>query len=323
MNQIVKREPGTVVNWEDETMRLYIKDKYAPKSTDMEFIEFCNVAKMSDANPFLKEIYFIPYEGHPGSIQFSIHWMIKKAHETGVFRGFTLPMYRDKNGTWWDEVWPPEAEGDVPTHCKIGVIRSDHTEPLWGIVSWAERAKYKSEWKADKQRIHMITKCAKAEALRCAVPGLSTVYITDEMHRDDVGGWTHDPERPAGQQMIDAGREAKKRMEFRQGITDPDAEPIKPDKRETIKRLCHGLGHTKVVEYIPFINTILDDHGLPEIPEGKDTKALTVESGEIVLAALWKQMPEEKKEAVTDADLEPEVDETGLFKGDESDANTS
>lgn len=318
MNQIAKRETGSVLNWEDEKMRTFIKDKYAPGSTPIEFEEFCQVARMADANPVLREVFFIKYKGSPGSIQFSIHWMIKKAEETGIFRGFTLPIYRGHDGIWYDVFIPGKAAGQAPTHCKIGVIRSDHPEPVWGIVSWAERAKSQAEWK--NQPLHMIAKCAKAEALRSAIPGLSGRYITDEMHLDDTGRH-HDPERPLTEQAVEAGQSAKERDEFKQGVTDAGAAPINPKKRQQIKKLCYGLGMEKATEYIPHINRILDDHGLPELPEGKDTKALTVAAGEIVLKALWEQTPEDKKEAVGDVDLEPEEDKTGLFPEGGSDDN--
>jgi len=320
MNQIMKREPGSVVNWEDETMRTFIKEKYAPNSTPIEFHEFMWKAKMADANPILSEIYFIKFGGKKpkAAVVFSINWMIKKAHESGIFRGFTLPWYRGKNGIWYEGVFEKSRErGQVPTHCKIGVIRSDHPEPLWGIISWAERAKEHGEWL--NQPLHMMSIRAQAEGLRKTIPGLSTYYIKEEFYRDDKEEWVHDPERPATEQAIEAGQVAKERADFKQGNVDPGTGKIDPGKRQQIKRLCHGLGYEKAVDYIPYINKILDDHGLPEIPEGKDTKSLTVASGEVVLKALWEQTPEEEKETITDADLAPEEDKTGLFKEGEND----
>lgn len=298
MNQIAKREPSAVVDWSDEVMREYIKNKYAPKSTPEEFIEFVNVAKMSDANPFLKEIYFIPYDDHPGSIQFSIHWMVKKAHETGVFRGFTLPKFRDKNGVWYDEVWPDEAEGQAPTHCKIGVIRSDHPEPLWAMVSWKERVKTYGEWR--NQPIHMIVKCAKAEALRCAVPGLSTYHIVDEMHEDDPPLWRHEDRLPSVKEVSEHG---KAKHDLRKGVIDPNVESIAMKERNEIKRLGAELGLSGA-EAKKRINAILDDHGMDEV---KDTSELTVAGGNVVLAAFMNQLD--------GTDLAEEKDETGLFNG--------
>jgi len=270
---------GAEIDYANREVVDFIKLKYAPEATDMELTEFLVQCKLNDANPARSEIYFIKYKGSAaGSIQYSINWMVRKANESGMFAGFTLPEFRDINGVWHKDVWDyPDGKNKFPTHCKIGVIRKDYPEPVYGIVSWKERFKDQSQWKADKQPIHMIVKCAKAEALRgTGIKGITGIYITEEMHRDTPDGeWVPDPSKSNVDNAVEAGRAAKKReaekQRFRnQGdLRDHDDIEIGETEQKRINAQIKSLGidRKEIVGRINGVLKVLDLESVKKLSE--------------------------------------------------------
>lgn len=196
----------------DQEVKAFFIEKYAPGATDIELAEFISKAITDQAVPG-EDIYFIKYKGSPASIQYSINWMTRKANETGDFVGFTDPEYQDKDGIW-SRFW--ESKTNAPHACRIGIIKRNTDKIGYSTVRWDERAKNQAEWKTNKQPVHMLTKCAKAQALRDAgFKGCSGKYVAEE-HQPPIereGKWENDPDKSPVENAIEAGRAAQERVE--------------------------------------------------------------------------------------------------------------
>ena len=141
------------------------------------FLEYC---KRTGLDPFARQIYATKIQGKL-SIQSSIDGFRLIAERSGKYRGQTIPLYMDAKGGW-SEVWVGTG---FPVACKVGVLRSDFAEPLYGIAKWSSYAQQTSAgvgymWK--KMPEVMLAKVAEALALRKAFPNdLSGLYTSDEM----------------------------------------------------------------------------------------------------------------------------------------------
>lgn len=118
----------------------------------------------------------------------------KYAGQLGPFwsDGKLYPIY-DATGTKtgenfrWLEAWPFDAP---PLQARVGVLRSDFREPLWGsatLASYGQRDKdgnLVAQWA--KMPDVMLAKCAESLALRKAFPNeLSGAYTGEEMSQAD------------------------------------------------------------------------------------------------------------------------------------------
>ena len=242
----------------DEEIKAFFIEKYAPGASDIELAEFISKAITDQAVPG-EDIYFIKYKGSPASIQYSINWMTRKANESGDFVGFTDPEYQDKEGNW-SGFW--ESKSNAPHACRIGVIRKSTDKIGYSICRWDERAKDRAEWKKDKQGVHMLTKCTKAQGLRDAgFKGCSGRYAVEEAPEPPIertGNWTNDPDKSPVENAIDHGRAGQKRREeenlFKRGdlTGKPTAEQLEEyrgfrthiDETVIAKQMRKISGHT-------------------------------------------------------------------------------
>lgn len=161
-----------------------VKDVIAPKCNDIELEFFLAVCQRTGLDPFARQIYAIVRgEGDRRklTIQTSIDGYRAIAERSGKYAGQLSPEWCDADGVWVD-VW---LKNVPPAAARVGVLRSDWKEPVWGIARYAAyRQEANPLWQ--KMPDAMLAKCAEALAIRKAFPdAIGGVYTREEMEQAD------------------------------------------------------------------------------------------------------------------------------------------
>jgi phage recombination protein Bet len=142
--------------------------------SDDEHALFLAACERSGLDPFARQIYAMR-RGNRLVIEATIDGLRISAERTGKYSGQLGPEWCGPDGVWRD-IWTSET---VPTAARVGIKRSDFTEPLWGKALYSEYVQETDFWR-DMPTL-MVAKVAEALAFRKAFPQqFSGLYTPEE-----------------------------------------------------------------------------------------------------------------------------------------------
>lgn len=236
---IVETRTGENVEITPATVRDYL----GVELTQPEFNYFFSVCNLYGLNPFIKDIYPIKFGTQPATFVIDYKVMQQAADENPMFDGLqTGLLFLDKNGN------PQERAGAylLPNERLLGawcdVYRKDrtHTNRTYALYEENKKLTKNGEvttmWK-DKP-IFMITKVAKAQALRETFPNMfsNNTYTADEIDTESKSkpnaDFTYDTNGVIRQQN-DATASITPNIEEDEPTPTPNQKPNQEPQEET------------------------------------------------------------------------------------------
>lgn len=188
MSAITTTSQSSITHFNPEQMKV-LQEQLAPKCSPSDLQYFIEVCKITNLNPFTREIYAISRETwNPEtqrkepkmSIQVSIDGLRKRAANSGYYDGSTT-FWCGEDGKWL-EVW---LKSTPPSAAKTVVYRKGCGQPFTAVARFDAykqdfRGKLSGLW--EKMPDIMIGKCSEALALRKAFPEQTAgLYASEEM----------------------------------------------------------------------------------------------------------------------------------------------
>jgi phage recombination protein Bet len=195
---VIKAGHSDSILWAPEQVQL-IKDTICKGASDNELKLFLHVSQKTGLDPFVRQIYSIGR--WDGKLQREVHQTMVSidgarlvAERSGKYKGQLGPFWCGTDGQW-REVW---LDKNPPAAAKVGILRSDFNEPLWGVATWNQYAQTNKSGQLtpmwSKMAPVMLAKCAEMLGLRKAFPqDLSGLYEQSEMDQ----ATNEEPSKPA------------------------------------------------------------------------------------------------------------------------------
>lgn len=175
---------GQDVELSANIVRIYLT-KGNGSVTDQDIVQFINICKFNQLNPFLNEAYLVKFGTQPAQMIVSKEALFKRAEANENYDGFRSGLIIVRN----NEV--KEIEGgfylkdDEILGAWAEVYRKDRKFPIVAKVPLSEYDKKQSTW--NEKKATMITKVAKVQALREAFPAqLGAMYTSEEQGVIDI-----------------------------------------------------------------------------------------------------------------------------------------
>lgn len=173
--------------WDDEAKIQEIKKLYAPTLTDSEFLMFMGIAKASNCNPYLREIYAVKYNGKAASIFIARDGYRKGAQQhpqydyhqvDAVYEGDDFSI---KDGQVSHSYKLANRGKLIGAYCIAK--RKSSSRPMYVFVNLGEYNTNQSVWSSKPAT--MIKKVAEAQCLRACFQDLfSNTYAEEEKFVD-------------------------------------------------------------------------------------------------------------------------------------------
>lgn len=189
--------------------------------TKAEAINFMQLCRYAELNPFLNEAYLIKFGNQPAQMVTSKEALLKRANRQPDYAGMTSGIVVISG----DDVKHKEGQMLYPNEKLLGgwarVRRRNFDEPIYVEVAFDEYNTGKSTWA--KMPSNMINKVAEAAALRKAYPEqLGALYTEDEPSAHEL------------KEAVVVERKNEKTNELLSGFKHEDevvidAEPIEPE----------------------------------------------------------------------------------------------
>ena len=179
-NQVIQftDEAGDAIQISQQDVYQYICDKATPQEV-VFFMELCRSQRL---NPFKREAFLVKYGSNPASMITAEVVFERRANAHPSYKGMEYGVvYLDANGAIQKREGTAtyKAAGEVLIGGWARVHRGDRNDS-YAEVSMDEYGKGQSVWKTMPGV--MISKCAKAVALRLAFPSdFQGMYISEEM----------------------------------------------------------------------------------------------------------------------------------------------
>lgn len=166
-----------------------------PGTTNEELAMFLMYCQRTGLDPFARQIYLSERRSKD---QRTGNWTVTRkpettidgfrliAERTGKYAGQLGPFWCGEDGTW-NDVW---LSREPPMAAKVGILRHDFKEPLWGVALYSEYVQTKADGQPNsmwsKMPANQLAKCAESLANRKAFPReLSGMYSKEEMGQAD------------------------------------------------------------------------------------------------------------------------------------------
>lgn len=182
----IETRSGEVIKLDKKTVEQYLAN--GQEITNSEFTMFFQLCKVHKVNPFLKEAYLIKYGTSPATIVLDYKVLQQCAEVHPQYKGMkTGILVIDKDGNIKEKTGSYILPNETLIAGWCEVLRKDRDCPTKAYAMFDEfkqinkkTGELNSNWSG--KPVFMITKVAKAQALREAFPNMfgSNVYTQEE-----------------------------------------------------------------------------------------------------------------------------------------------